>query len=177
MPPASSPRRPSCRSTPDLARGRQPRRRSCGSAIRKRILTYWGHEEAWLAGRLRRARAAREASADEETAELTCLRGPAIKKLMADGGPRQLSLFDEQDLAEISCSCCLPASSGSRAHVRQGSPPLRDHTEPAGHDRDRGTSAQPLTGWLQGDRQHGAGTPKQRLGPLILAIRSLLPPN
>jgi len=26
---------------------------------------------AWLAGRLRRARAAREASADEETAELT----------------------------------------------------------------------------------------------------------
>jgi hypothetical protein len=128
---------------------------------------------AWLAGRLRRARTAREAPADEETAELTCLRGPAIKKLMADGGPRQLSLFDEQDLAEISCWCCLPASSGCRSHVRQGSPPLRDHTEPAGHDRDRGTSARPLTGWLQGDRQHGAGTPKQRLGPLILAIRRM----
>jgi hypothetical protein len=33
---------------------------------------------------------------------ITCLRGPAIKKLMADEGPLQLSLFDEQDLAEIS---------------------------------------------------------------------------
>jgi Transposase DDE domain len=33
---------------------------------------------------------------------ITCLRGPAIKKLMADRGPLQLSLFDEQDLAEIS---------------------------------------------------------------------------
>ena len=32
---------------------------------------------------------------------ITCLRGPAIKKLMADDGPLQLSLFDEQDLAEI----------------------------------------------------------------------------
>jgi Transposase DDE domain len=38
----------------------------------------------------------------EGMAWLTCLRGPAIKKLMADGGPLQLSLFDEQDLAEIS---------------------------------------------------------------------------
>ena len=32
---------------------------------------------------------------------ITCLRAPAIKKLMNDGGPLQLSLFDEQDLAEI----------------------------------------------------------------------------
>ena len=32
---------------------------------------------------------------------ITCLRHPAIKKLMADDGPLQLSLFDEQDLAEI----------------------------------------------------------------------------
>ena len=32
---------------------------------------------------------------------ITALRAPAIKKLMADGGPLQLSLFDEQDLAEI----------------------------------------------------------------------------
>ena len=32
---------------------------------------------------------------------ITCLRAPAIKKLMAGGGPLQLSLFDEQDLAEI----------------------------------------------------------------------------
>ncbi len=33
---------------------------------------------------------------------LTCLRGPAIKKLAEDGGPLQMSLFDDQDLAEIS---------------------------------------------------------------------------
>ena len=33
---------------------------------------------------------------------LTCLRAPAIKKLADDGGPLQLSLFDIQDLAEIS---------------------------------------------------------------------------
>jgi hypothetical protein len=33
---------------------------------------------------------------------LTCLRAPAIKKLAENGGPLQLSLFDRQDLAEIS---------------------------------------------------------------------------
>ena len=32
---------------------------------------------------------------------ITALRAPAIRKLMADYGPLQLSLFDEQDLAEI----------------------------------------------------------------------------
>jgi hypothetical protein len=32
---------------------------------------------------------------------LTCLRAPAIKTLAADGGPLQMSLFDEQNLAEI----------------------------------------------------------------------------
>jgi hypothetical protein len=33
---------------------------------------------------------------------ITCLRAPAIKKLADDGGPLQMSLFDAQDLAEIS---------------------------------------------------------------------------
>jgi len=37
----------------------------------------------------------------EGMAWITCLRSPAIRKLMNDGGPLQLSLFDEQDLAEI----------------------------------------------------------------------------
>jgi hypothetical protein len=37
----------------------------------------------------------------EGMAWITCLRHPAIKKLMADDGPLQLSLFDQQDLAEI----------------------------------------------------------------------------
>src|SRR5215468_7613724 len=32
---------------------------------------------------------------------ITALRAPAIKKLIADDGPLQLSLFDQQDLAEI----------------------------------------------------------------------------
>jgi hypothetical protein len=33
---------------------------------------------------------------------ITCLRAPAIQALAADDGPLQLSLFDQQDLAEIS---------------------------------------------------------------------------
>jgi hypothetical protein len=41
---------------------------------------------------------------------LTCLRAPAIKKLAEDGGPLQMSLFDAQDLAEIS----HPAYPGER---------------------------------------------------------------
>ena len=44
----------------------------------------------------------RDLKAMEGMAWITCLRGPAIKKLMAGAGPLQLSLFDEQDLAEIS---------------------------------------------------------------------------
>jgi len=46
---------------------------------------------------------------------ITCLRGPAVKKLMAGGGPLQLSLFDEQDLAEISS----PAYPGERLIARR----------------------------------------------------------
>ena len=54
---------------------------------------------------------------------LTCLRAPAIKKLAEDGGPLQLSLFDQQDLAEISSpdypgerliACHNPALAGER---------------------------------------------------------------
>ena len=41
---------------------------------------------------------------------ITALRAPAIKKLMAEDGPLQLSLFDEQDLAEITCRGLTPAS-------------------------------------------------------------------
>ena len=39
---------------------------------------------------------------DGKYAWITALRAPAIRKLIADDGPLQLSLFDEQDLAEIS---------------------------------------------------------------------------
>jgi Transposase DDE domain len=59
---------------------------------------------------------------------ITCLRGPAIKKLMAGEGPLQLSLFDEQDLAEISSpdfpgerliACRNPFLAAERARKRE----------------------------------------------------------
>jgi hypothetical protein len=59
---------------------------------------------------------------------ITCLRGPAVKKLMAGGGPLQLSLFDEQDLAEISSAaypgerliaCRNPFLAAERARKRE----------------------------------------------------------
>ena len=59
---------------------------------------------------------------------ITALRAPAIKKLMADGGPLQMSLFDEQDLAEITSpdfpgerliACRNPVLAADRARVRE----------------------------------------------------------
>jgi hypothetical protein len=59
---------------------------------------------------------------------VTALRAPAIKKLMADGGPLQLSLFDEQDLAEITSpdfpgerlvACRNPVLAADRARTRE----------------------------------------------------------
>ena len=58
---------------------------------------------------------------------ITALRAPAIRKLMADDGPLQLSLFDEQDLAEITSddfpgerliACRNPALAADRARTR-----------------------------------------------------------
>jgi Transposase DDE domain len=71
-----------------------------------------------------RIRALREL---EGMAWITCLRGPAIKQLMA-GGPLQLSLFDEQDLAEITSpdypgerliACRNPFLAADRARKRE----------------------------------------------------------
>jgi len=65
---------------------------------------------------------------DEKYAWITALRAPAIKKLMADDGPLQLSLFDEQDLAEITSgdfpgerliACRNPVLAGERARKRE----------------------------------------------------------
>jgi hypothetical protein len=59
---------------------------------------------------------------------ITALRAPAIKKLMADDGPLQLSLFDEQDLAEITSpdfpgerliACRNPLLAADRARKRE----------------------------------------------------------
>jgi hypothetical protein len=64
----------------------------------------------------------------EGMAWITCLRHPAIKKLVADDGPLQLSLFDEQDLAEITSgdfpgerliACRNPFEAAKRARTRQ----------------------------------------------------------
>jgi len=59
---------------------------------------------------------------------ITALRAPAIRKLMADDGPLQLSLFDQQDLAEITSPdfpgerlvCCRnPVLAEQRARKRE----------------------------------------------------------
>jgi hypothetical protein len=58
---------------------------------------------------------------------ITALRAPAIKKLMAEDGPLQLSLLDEQDLAEITSpdfpgerliACRNPVLAADRARTR-----------------------------------------------------------
>jgi hypothetical protein len=65
---------------------------------------------------------------DEKYAWITALRAPAIRKLAADDGPLQLSLFDEQDLAEITSddfpgerliACRNPALAAERARKRE----------------------------------------------------------
>jgi len=59
---------------------------------------------------------------------ITALRAPAIKKLMADDGPLQMSLFDQQNLAEIThpdypgerlVACHNPALAADRARTRE----------------------------------------------------------
>jgi hypothetical protein len=65
---------------------------------------------------------------DADTYEwITALRAPAIRKLMADDGPLQLSLFDQQDLAEITSpdfpgerliACRNPVLAADRARTR-----------------------------------------------------------
>ncbi|HEX9040488.1 MAG TPA: IS1634 family transposase [Trebonia sp.] len=65
---------------------------------------------------------------DGRYAWITALRAPAIRRLMADDGPLQLSLFDEQDLAEITSgdfpgerliACRNPALADERARKRE----------------------------------------------------------
>ena len=59
---------------------------------------------------------------------ITALRAPAIRKLMAGDGPLQLSLFDEQDLAEVTSddfpgerlvACRNPVLAAGRARKRE----------------------------------------------------------
>jgi len=79
-------------------------------------------------GMITSARIAALRELDKDYAWITALRAPAIRKLMADDGPLQLSLFDEQDLAEITSdefpgerlvACRNPALAEERARKRE----------------------------------------------------------
>ena len=95
---------------------------------------------------------------------LSALRAPAIQKLAADDGPLQLSLFDEQDLAEIThpdypnerlVACCNPALATERARKRGE---LLAATEDA--------LAAIITA-VQAGRLHGSGPIGVRVGKII----------
>jgi hypothetical protein len=79
-------------------------------------------------GMITSARIAALKDLDENYGWITALRAPAIRKLMADDGPLQLSLFDEQDLAEITSedfpgerlvACRNPFLAAERARKRE----------------------------------------------------------
>ena len=95
---------------------------------------------------------------------ITALRAPAIRKLMADDGPLQLSLFDEQDLAEISSpdfpgerliACRNPALADERARKREN---LLAATEKA---------LAPLIARVRSGKLTGAAEIGKKAGPAI----------
>jgi hypothetical protein len=95
---------------------------------------------------------------------ITALRAPAIRKLMADDGPLQLSLFDEQDLAEIShpdypgerlVACRNPVLAAERARKRED---LLAATE---------RLLRPLTGRVAAGRLRGADAIGLAVGKVI----------
>ena len=78
-------------------------------------------------GMITAARIAALTELEEDYSWITALRAPAIRKLMADDGPLQLSLFDQQDLAEITSpdypgerlvTCRNPVLADDRARTR-----------------------------------------------------------
>jgi transposase len=95
---------------------------------------------------------------------ITALRAPAIKKLMADDGPLQLSLLDEQDLAEITSpdfpgerliACRNPVLAEERARKRED---LLQATEKA---------LPPLTARVRAGKLAGAGKIGVAVGKVI----------
>ena len=101
---------------------------------------------------------------DGDYAWITALRAPAIRKLMADDGPPQLSLFDEQDLAEITppdfpcerlIACRNPALADERARKRED---LLAATEKA---------LAPLTARVAAGRLAGAAEIGKKAGEII----------
>jgi len=95
---------------------------------------------------------------------ITALRAPAIRKLMAGDGPLQLSLFDQQDLAEITSddfpgerlvACRNPVLATERARKRED---LLQATEKL---------LAPLTARVAAGRLHGAAAIGVEAGKVI----------
>jgi hypothetical protein len=95
---------------------------------------------------------------------ITALRAPAVKKLMAEDGPLQLSLFDQQDLAEITSpdfpgerliACRNPVLAADRARTRED---LLAATEKL---------LAPVIARVQAGRLHGAGPIGIEAGKMI----------
>ena len=95
---------------------------------------------------------------------ITCLRAPAIAKLAAEDGPLQLSLFDAQDLAEIShpdypgerlIACRNPVLADERARKREA---LLTATE---------TALAPLSAAVAAGRLRGADRIGVKVGKMI----------
>ena len=100
---------------------------------------------------------------------ITALRAPAIRKLMADDGPLQLSLFDQQDLAEITSpdfpgerliACRNPVLAADRARTREE---LLAATEKL---------LAPLLARVQAGRLQGAGEIGVEVGKVIAAYKT-----
>jgi len=100
---------------------------------------------------------------------ITALRAPAIKKLMADDGPLQLSLFDQQDLAEITSddfpgerlvACRNPVLAADRARKRED---LLQATEKL---------LAPLIARVQAGKLTGAGPIGVEVGKVIGAYKT-----
>ncbi len=100
---------------------------------------------------------------------ITALRAPAIKKLMAEDGPLQLSLFDEQDLAEITSddfpgerlvACRNPVLAADRSRKRED---LLAATEKL---------LAPITARVAAGRLAGAGTIGVEVGKVISTYKT-----
>ena len=100
---------------------------------------------------------------------ITALRAPAIRKLMADDGPLQLSLFDQQDLAEITSpdfpgerliACRNPVLAADRARTRED---LLAATEKL---------LAPLIARVQAGRLQGAGEIGVEVGKVITTYKT-----
>ena len=100
---------------------------------------------------------------------ITALRAPAIRKLMADDGPLQLSLFDEQDLAEITSedfpgerliACRNPVLAADRARTREE---LLAATEKL---------LAPVIARVRAGRLHGAGEIGVEVGKVITRYKT-----